>query len=484
MARRIFYIILIGCLMFSPVISASSATVFGEQDVIDRVLMAAPDTLIAREELGEAEDHYMASKSIFDTNLSAETNYIRDEYQRSSAFFGTRTDTANWNIGVAKKLPIGTSTSLEWSNQRDRIFGAPNVGGQAVFPNAPTYESIVNFSLSHPLMRNFAGLNDRSTVAEAGKAFEAADLNTKYRIANIAHSSLVNYWRWVLSYKYIAYYRQAVNDARDFLNITLSRKKLGTVEETDVLAAEANYEAKKNGLLSAERLAEQIEKNFKVALAIGVEEKILPRDKHPRFIKSEYQTAFAGIQAALENRWDFLAQKQEIERQNIKLVSSKNKRWPELDLVGTLAVNGLTTSYSRTMSNVDHPYYVAGVTFSIPLENRLARAEYKTAKHQQKKAVVLLKKMENEISNTISELVRRRDLSKQMVVNATRAERLQKDKLFREMNKYRMGRSSSEMIVLYQDDLVRSQVSSLDAWADYIQTVLDLRLQENTLIEF
>lgn len=462
---------------------ASSKIVVNEGDIIDRVIVAAPQTLIAKEELGEVEAGYMSSKSIFDTNLSAESNYNRDEYQRSSAFFGTRTDTANWNVGVAKKLPIGMSTSLDWSNHRVQLFGQSTIGGSTVFPTGPTYNSILNFSLSQSMMKNFAGLNDRSVVNMAKQSLLAADLGTKYRVATIANRALSLYWQLVISNAYISARIRAVDDAINFLNITMGRKDLGTVEETDVLAARANLIGKRNGLLAAKRLSENLEKELKNLLAYSVDDKIVPHDKSPKYIEGAYLNVDEGIRIALENRWDYLARKEEVKRENVNVVSSKNKRWPSLDLVSTLAVNGLTGSYSNTMDNVDHPNWTVGMQFSFPLENRYARADYKTAKHKKAKVLIELKKMENDIANTISELVNRVKINEKIYFNATEAKKLQREKLDKETNKYSMGRSSSELIVLYQDDLIRSEISALDAWADYITTILDLKLAENTLID-
>lgn len=455
----------------------------GEHEVIDRVINVAPDTLIAREKLGGVEADYTSSKSVFDTELSAEADYTRDEFQRSSDFFGTREDTANWNIGLGKKLPFGTSAAFEWTNQRTRLFGLPTIAGASIFPTAPTYESAIQFSVSQPLMKNFAGMNDRGTVAQAAKAFSAADLGTRYQIASIASYALYLYWQWVLSYAYMASWSEIIADSQHFLNITLERERLGVAEETDVLAARANLLNRRNGLLRARRNSIQIEKDLKILLGYAEDEQIKPRDKMPQYIHDLITDEGEAISMALANRWDYLAQKDEIERLNIQLVNAKNKRWPELDVIGTIASNGLDSQYSSSLNQVNHPQWAIGMQFSIPLENRYARGEFKKAGHEKTKAVIGLKKMENEISNTISELLRRLRLNEKVLANAQSAERLQREKLKEEMKKYGMGRSSSELIILYQDDQMWSEVSTLDAWANYIKTVLDLKLQENVLID-
>lgn len=483
MFRGVFSIIIVVVLL-APFAAAAEGygAVIGEGEVIERVITLAPDTLMAREVVGEYKADYMSSKSVFDTNLSANTDYTRNEFQQSTNFFGTRTDITNWNVGLAKKLPIGTSTALGWTNEREQLFGVPTIGGASIFPTGPTYESTLNFSVSHPLMKNFAGMVDRGTVKQAKKAFESADLNTKYQIARIANYSLNLYWQWVISYAYMVAWKTAVDDATHFLNITLERERLGTAENTDVLAARANLINRKNSLIRAERRVISSEKDLKVALGFSESEGLKPRDANPRRIQGYYSNKDEAISTALSNRWDYLAQQKNVERLNINLVSTKNQRWPEFDLVGTLAVNGLAGSYSGTMDDVNNPYWAVGATLSIPLENRAARGAYRKATHEKAKAVIDLKKMENDITNNISELLKRLKLDDGVLVNAQKVEGLQREKLKEEMVKYGYGRSTSELVILYQDDVVYAVVATLEAWANYIQTVLGLKLEENVLL--
>ncbi len=484
MRLRNISILLLFSLFWSSVAYGAKGVPIGEIDIIERVLTMAPATLKAREDVAKTKDEIMTSKSVFDTYLSGNSDYTRNEFQQSSNFFGTRTDTANWDIGLAKKLPSGTQTALQWGNQREQLFGAPTIGGVPIFPTVPTYESQLTFSVEQPLMKNVIGLVDRGNVEQAKKAYSAMDLATQYRIASIANNALYLYWQWVLAHNLIQAWRENVVDAQTFLHITLEREKLGTAEETDVLAAEANLILKKNDLLRAERRSLQIEKDLKIILDYSTYEDIRPRDKTPRYIKGFYlENPDEAISLALENRTDYLALKEDLDRQNINVVNKKNERWPELDLVGTLAVNGLTNSYSNTMDNVDNPYYMIGVTLSFPLENRYARSGLNKAKHDLTKTLIDLKEKENDIANSITELIKRLKINRRVVSNAMKAVGLQRRKLVEELNKYRMGRSSSEMIVLYQNDRLSSEIEAVNAWGDYYQTVLDLKLAENTLIQ-
>lgn len=483
--KRLFIINIALILLLAPFTAAAKPPIqIGEQDVLVRVVVDAPRALVAIEEFGEVSQVVMESKSVFDTNADFGTEYTRDELARDSDFFGNREDRAHWNLSIAKKLPFGTETTLQWTNYRTQLFGVPTIGGQQIFPLGPDYESRVTLGVSQPMMKNFAGMNDRGTVDMAKKYLQSADLNTKYSIAVVARDSLVVYWQWVISFGYIESRAKAVRDAEEFLGITMERKRLGTVEITDVMAARANLLRRKSALLGARRLTLDLEKELKVILGISEDAFVRPKNKNPHYINSTmYSNIGVSISRALENRWDYQALKYEVERQNINLQIKNNQRWPELDLIGTMAVNGLDSGYGRALDDVNNPLWTVGMNVSFPLENRMARGRYRTAKHSKAKAVVNLKAKENDISNSVANFIKRFRLNEQIVATYTKTSEIQRDKLVREMSKYSIGRSSSEIIILYQDDVTNTELAELEAWADYFQTVMDLKLAENDIIE-
>ncbi|MBI2341174.1 MAG: TolC family protein, partial [Deltaproteobacteria bacterium] len=407
-----------------------------------------------------------------------------DKSKRSSTFFGTRQDTTNWNIGLSKGFQSGTRTSIDWSNQRIRLFGVPTINGANIFPTEPTYESTVSFSVTQPLLKNFAGKVDRASVDSAKHALEGADRLTKHKMNTIAYRALLAYWQLAIAYNNVAAWKLAVLDAQKFYDISLERKNLGTAEETDVLAAEANLINRKNGLSEAEIIESGLENELKIILGYDSADTLRPADKDLKFIHSDLPHPDDFIAAALAKRGDYLAQKAEVEKSEIVLVSAKNKRWPELDLTGTFALNELkTSSYTNTLGDIDSPSWTVGMQLSYPLENRTARAEKKKSQHEKAKAVIQLKNLENEITNTCTELISRLKKNIEVVNNSKEAESLQRKKLSLEADNYKLGRSSSEVIIRYQDDRLFSRQAEFKAWGEYFTTVLDVEFAQNSILD-
>ena len=67
------------------------------------------DIRIAQIEDEAKATEYLEARSIYDTILSSELNYTRDERDQPFFFFGQREIEGNWNTNLQKKLPTGTT---------------------------------------------------------------------------------------------------------------------------------------------------------------------------------------------------------------------------------------------------------------------------------------------------------------------------------------------------------------------------------------
>lgn len=419
------------------------------------------------------------AKGVFDTNLALQLQHQIDKFKRTSPLFGTRTDTTIWNVGFTKELPSGTELGLTFDNTREKTFGS-NVGGVPVIPAAPLYEPIIGFSLNQPLMQNLFGMNDRAGVREAEFFSGAVDEEVLRRIQVEVRRTLLDYWTYVFNRQHIASQERSVRVARDFLHATRERAKLGIAEETDVLAAEANLIGRQNEL----RALQEMDRTYAEALRRDLE-----LDPGVALRATEKAPALAGtgpvdearLGRALEHRGDYQAALRDLERRRVKLAVARNKRWPMLDVYSTLELNDIDPSYWTAAGDMDSPNWTVGMSFSVPLENRAARAGARRAEAEKLGAIYALKDVENQVVNEVTTAAEELGTRIVIVEAARRRRELQNKKLSLEMQKYGQGRSSSEMIVLYQDDVVRSDIALVEAWTAYTTSLLDLQLAEGTL---
>ncbi|MBN1283595.1 MAG: TolC family protein, partial [Proteobacteria bacterium] len=337
------------------------------------------------------------------------------------------------------------------------------------------YEPILGISLQQPLMKNAFGMNDRGAVNEAKRAYAAADQAVRREVDKLVYEALQDYWALFFIREHMKSIERAISFAREFLGTTLEERKLGTAEETDVLAARANLLGRQNELSAYRELEEVAEEALRNDLELDPHEELsLGRDYPPRIKKTEPVEEM--ISRAMSSRGDYLAALEEIERQRIRVKMAKNSRWPQLDLVSTLDLNEIDRSYGDALSDMDSPNFTAGLSLSVPIENRAARAGARRAEAERARAVYEAKDLEKRIANEIARLAVAIGERLTIVEQTQKALAMHLEKQRLELGKYRLGRSSSDTVKRYQDDTVDTQRNLFEAWLAYKKAMLDLRL--------
>lgn len=456
---------------------------FSADDVENMMLESAFSVQQTRIKSAVAKEDIPQAKSIYDTHLGAGASEQIDKSKKISPIFGNRVDTTTWEMDLRRKFPTGTEAGVNFTTERLKYFNPLTISGNPIYPPNATYEPILAFSLAQPLLKNAGGYIDRRTVRSAEIGSLATELASQREIETIVYEALADYWNLVIIRKHIAAMHKSVNFAKQFLSTTLEEFKLGTVEETDVLAARANVLVREDDLLASKEMERVWEERLRVKLGLGPDIKIANKEKTPPFIKLGEQME-NEINIALENRRDYMASKQELEQRNVNLAIAKNQRWPALDLYGSLELNDIDSSYSKALGSMDSPNMVVGMRFSVPLENRYARAGKKKADLQRASAIISLKDLENRIANSVVRSYEEVKSRRHIVIQSEKALNLQIMKLQQEMKKYSMGRSSSDLIVRYQDDAVNAERSNIEALLAYQKSVLDLRLSKGVLVTY
>jgi outer membrane protein TolC len=187
----------------------------------------------------------------------------------------------------------------------------------------------------------------------------------------------------------------------------------------------------------------------------------------------------------MANRSDYAAARARVEARKIELSLAGNRKWPQLDLVGSLRLNGVDGAYGDALGEIgggDHPAYFFGGEFAWPIENRFAKSESRRAEHEKKKALFELKDVENRVAQEVEERWREAQSTRTQVKNSREIEKVQGEKWHLELDKYRVGRSSSDLVIRYQEDYLEARRQSLASLFRHRMAVLGLKLAEETLV--
>lgn len=453
-----------------PAVADAAVVHLSAQTVIDRILAHNLQVAAVSEDVGMAEADLLATQGLFDLQLGSQVSHRIDQSARSApAIFGTRTDTTAFSLDLAKRWGTGTETSVGYAIARDETTGSAFIPGLM-------HSSALLFGLRQPVLNNLAGTRDRKRVGAAREALRSTDLQTQYRIQQVVRDGLGLYWQWVFARDAVAVADAAIAAAQDFLVITREKYQVGTALGTDLFAAQASVEQRRAASAEAQAQVIATEGVLRNALRLHPQDTLAQssraRPSSPRPLHTD-----TAISRALATRGDYLAARHAAEQLRLQLAMERNSTWPRLDLVSTLALNQLAnTTVGSAVRGMDNPNWLIGMEVAIPLPNRAARGARDRAQHAKSKAVLQLKALEEAIAHSITELSSRLGwLSRETGLRIT-AERLRQQKQLAEEDQYRIGRSSSELVIRAQDDYFSARLATLDAHNRLTQAWLDYQL--------
>jgi outer membrane protein TolC len=435
------------------------------------------DIKIAKiEPLIKAED-IKSAKSIFDTVIEGKIAYEEDERATASTLAGTETIETDYELGVSTKLPIsGTEIDIDYSDQR-------NWTDSTFVVNNPLHTAELSVTVTQPVLKNFFGYIDRGDVKLSKIEAELADIESLDRIENTIADIEKAYWKLVFAEHDAALKKELLKQAKRLHEIFQEHLKTGFAESTEAYGIESNMQIRKTEYLIAKNDLKTAGNNLKLFLNEGGDFSIAPKSALTIF--GEKADFALSMKDAFSASRDYRLKKKNLDAKKIKLKMKGNNLWPEVDLVGTLAVNGVDRKFGKASGRLTtdkNSMYYGGIEFTMPLENRDARSEYNKANLEKEKAILELLQTEKDLATDIDEKVRNANLNLESAKRWARIRSIEARKFIDEEKKLMYGRSDSKTIIDYQNDLTRAALSEYQAIRDYYFALIDLENAKDTLL--
>ncbi len=418
------------------------------------------------------------SRSVYDTLLSAEADYTYDRFKKSSDFYGGLNKTGNLDLSLSKKFPWGTDLSLGFSNQyssSDSFFTSMT----------SVFESSLQVSFSQPLLKDWGGMITRGEIEMVRLDVNSFDLLAWENIEAALALAARTYWELAEIREEVRLEEQMEERARYLYELTRKHLELGIVEEVDLVAAEANLRIREaEVVLDRERLV-TTSRLLQFLLGEAGPGLLLPAEALNVPESGVADTLDECLNVAIKNRWDYLIARNDLEAEEINLDLKENGRWPEVDLVGSFARNGVSEEWGEAVDRIfseENPQYYVGLQLSYFLENRLAGSELDQAELEKARALLRIKQVEQEIYTEVDDKLRASRVSLELARRQEVIERLQREKLDEEEKRFKYGRSNSKTVIDYQHDLLLAQLSLAQAVTVYHQSLIDLQVAQGVFL--
>ncbi|HBG60578.1 MAG TPA: hypothetical protein DDX37_01855 [Candidatus Omnitrophica bacterium] len=436
------------------------------------------DVQIARYDAMIAKTDKDISESIYDTIFDAEVKYRNNKNAQSSAAYGTQTRDDDYNAGISKKLPTGTTIGLGLDNNR-------NWTDATTVSQNESFTSDISFSLDQDLGKNFLGIQDRGSVKISLIEIEKAEFTSLEKIEADISSVQSAYWDLVYNLEKMRIQQEMVEQAKALYDIHQEKLKDGLVEIPEAIASEANYRKRKSELDLAVNLVKSKENVIKLMLNIDDDEtEINPIDKLE--LNRNKNDLGQELAVAFNKRRDYKREKKDIESKDIKILMKKNNIWPEINLVASLNRNGIGGHIQEAAENIfenDDPDVSVNLTVKMPLGNREAKAQLKAAELSKAKAIVSLKLLERKIAISIKDQVRDCNVYAQVAQSDKEIADLQAQKLEAEGKRFNYGRSDTDTLIRFQEDLIQARNQELQSRYQYNISLINLELKKGTILE-
>lgn len=375
---------------------ASSQDILGRTNVMVLTLAEAIGMAV-QNDLGIAYDRSMpgtykaqtmAAEGAFDTTLNASSavaNNKEPAYGTSGYTNKTTISSFNASAGVAQPLVTGGNLAINYNFVRTGLD--PDAAG-----NYPSYNGSPEINYTQHLLKGGGLKYNRGPILIAKNGEQISVYQFKWKLINRLVEVQTDYWTLVQTIEALKVKNDSFKYAMDMLEKNRKQVKAGLLAEYDVITPEASAASLRVAILSNEndiRKYEDTIKNiiFDNNIKLRSDLAIVPADR-PEMKKELKEIVIdldATIDLALKSRPDYQQIQLSIKSNEIRKYLAKNQMLPQIDLTAILGANTLESSFGGQLNDLYSPDYMdayVGLTFSLPVENRVARSQLKIAKIQ------------------------------------------------------------------------------------------------------
>lgn len=387
-------------------------------------------------------------------------------------------------VGVAQRLPWGTSYRVNWTTGR-------RTTNSAFARFDPELAAGATATFVQPLLKGLLVDDARADRDVARRVQGLATLELKEAAARTELAVRRAYWSWVHARGLLAVQRQSLEMAQALLDGNRRRVEIGALAAVDVIEAEAEVARRGEAILVAEKNVGNAEDVLRALIfEPGLAEFSAPLEPAPDALREP--TPGQGLVAqALADRLDLQAARQNLAIQGIEIRRQRHDSLPEVNLqadYGLQATGGRDVRtegapvFPQTFGSVladlarqTYPAWSAQVTVSYPLG--LGREEATRARLtlERRQAEAALKAAELDVATEVQAAAREAETNRRRLDTARTSVQLAERRLDAESRKFAAGLSTSFFVFQAQRDLSQAREAELSAVLDYHHSAADVR---------
>jgi outer membrane protein TolC len=384
------------------------------------------------------------------------------------------------------RIPLGTSYEFTvGATRNDNTFT-----NRASTPFDPEYGADVRLTVTQPLLKNFGIDVNLAPIRIAEVERAVAEHETEGAIEAVLARVLLATYEVYFAAENVSVKEESIELAKDLLEANRKRVEQGRMSPIDITQAEARL---------AEARAERVE-----AIAFFKERQARLREltqTNYEFGGTEYQFDTLGdllplpgqmdraqsyAASMLKENPDYLASLKQAEAEGIRVVFNRNQVYPEVNLRLSAGTSGLEDGFGRSFSdfeNRDGLDWGAAIVVSMPLDNRTAKAQLRSAQKRKSQALLRVKETELQLLRSLDTAVDNVNSGMERRLLIRESVRLAEEALKAEEVRLVNGVTTNIDVLNQQRELSLSQTQALSAEVETHRAWLQLLLLQGTLAE-
>ncbi len=453
-------------------------------------------------QINQAEANFQSQRSAFDYNLTSGYSINKNRLTpfdldpRQQLLSGNlETNTSDFSIGLQKRFRTGLVADFQSRYNRISNNLPLNAFGVDVGPNLSDINSSATLALTQPLLRGngikITTAFEKSAQLDIESARQNFQLNTAFELSQLGNA----YWQYVGAFEGLKVFEGNEERIRNVLQITEELVKADRKPESDLVQIQADLADKERQTTVAEQGLYAARVNLGRVIGLSEEESKSisnPTNTFPTIMESGFATKFeiTDLMAlARENRTDIHAIENTQKGLELQLIAAKNAKLPQLDLTGFLtyggaAIGGGIDQYLNAFSNRQGRSSVLGLglTFSLPVNNNLAKANIAISKIALDDQNIAYKNLQRNIDLNVS--IANNNLENSVLILEKAEETLlyYQQVFDNEKTKFQNGLTTLLNLILFQERLTFAQLDYLRAQQQFASAIVNLRFETGTLL--
>ena len=403
-------------------------------------------------------------------------------------------NTSQANVNYNQACPTGSSLQVSWDNSRLTSNGIYDYF-------SPSYSSSMQVVAQQHLLAGFGlGPNLRFLrIARTNQkisdiAFRAQVIATVTQICDM-------YWDLVNAYDNEQVGERSVAFANDTLATSRKQLELQAIPEMDVLKAEGELAVREQNLTVARTNLELQELYMKNAITRTLDNPILeempvvPVDHIASKIEAIAEPVPDMIAAALRDRTELLESSLDLQNRELSRKTARNALLPSLDMYGAYVGTGaagtlnskyfnpnvpttLPSSFGGALQNAldnTSPEYRVGLSLSIPLRNRIAKADQYRTELEYRQSQVYLEELKKRIRIEVRNARYALEQGASRVSAARKARDLSQRTFDIMQKEQKLGAGSNQQALAAEHDLALAESALVTAETAYEKARIEVR---------